>query len=333
MLKKSRNPAIDFSKFIASLMVIGLHTVFLEDINYEVNFVIVHILFRLSVPFFVICTGFYLSLSLESHSYSYLSIHRQELKLIKMYSFWTIIYLLLSIPKWIQSGWFSISAFKDFVVATITNGSHYHLWYIISLIYALPIFWLIAKFVKNKSVIVVLAVMLYSFQLIVSGYGFFLPENVFYTLKTTEWFWALYRAVFFMLPFLILGKIVATGIIMTKRTAFFGTIISITLLFAEVYLLRSLQVGMSFYIMTMPTMYFLFQLILQISFPFNVHVCTILGASSTLIYCIHPAIYELLNKFFSGQSFLYILTAFLSVVFSVVYIVIKRRISKNRSEE
>lgn len=329
MLKKSRNSAIDFFKFIASLMVVGLHTGLFEDVNHEVNFVIVHILFRLSVPFFVICTGYYLSLSLESHSYSYRSIHRQELKLIKMYTFWTIIYLLLSIPNWVQSGWFSIGAFKDFAVATIIKGSHYHLWYIISLIYALPIFWLIAKFLKNKYMILILAVMLYSFQLIVSGYGFFLSDAVLHALKMTELFWSLYRAIFFMLPFLIIGKLLATGIRMTKKTAILGCIISIFLLVAEIYLLRIfLQVGMSFYIMTMPTMYFLFQLILQISIPVNVHVCTILGASSTLIYCIHPAIFELLNMFFSSQSCLCILTALFSVMFSVVYIVIKRRLLK-----
>ena len=55
-----RNAAIDLAKYIASIFIIGIHTGFFSDINQTLAFVFQNIIFRTAVPFFAVCTGFFL---------------------------------------------------------------------------------------------------------------------------------------------------------------------------------------------------------------------------------------------------------------------------------
>ena len=149
----NRNYTIDLFKFISSILIIGIHTNLLIDINDTMNFAFVDIICRLAVPFFAVCSGYFLSKSLAKNEFRAKPIKKQELKLIKLYALWTLLYLLYSIPTWIKTGWMSVGAFKDYALATVTQGCHYHLWYLISLIYALPLFYLCVRFIKNRKLL------------------------------------------------------------------------------------------------------------------------------------------------------------------------------------
>lgn len=145
-----RNYTVDLFKFISSLLIIGIHTNLFVDINDTLNFAFVDIICRLAVPFFAVCSGYFLSKSLSKNEYGAKPIKKQEWKMIKLYALWAVLYLAYSIPTWIKSGWMSFGAFKDYALATVTQGCHYHLWYLISLIYALPLFYLCARFIKKQ---------------------------------------------------------------------------------------------------------------------------------------------------------------------------------------
>ena len=55
-----RKPAIDIFKFIAAILVITIHTDPLLSISETANFIQVHYIARVAVPFFIVCTGFFI---------------------------------------------------------------------------------------------------------------------------------------------------------------------------------------------------------------------------------------------------------------------------------
>lgn len=200
-----RNYTVDLFKFISSLLIIGIHTNLFVDINDTLNFAFVDIICRLAVPFFAVCSGYFLSKSLSKNEYGAKPIKKQEWKMIKLYALWAVLYLAYSIPTWIKSGWMSFGAFKDYALATVTQGCHYHLWYLISLIYALPLFYLCARFIKNRKLLFVLMIALYIIKAISYGYARWLPTFIQTIFGIGGKFSALFDAVFLLLPLLLLG--------------------------------------------------------------------------------------------------------------------------------
>ncbi len=59
--------SIDLAKFIAAILVIGIHTRPFCEISKICDFYFVEIICRLAVPFFAVCTGYYLT---DQMSYS-----------------------------------------------------------------------------------------------------------------------------------------------------------------------------------------------------------------------------------------------------------------------
>ena len=175
-MTERRNTTLDLAKYIAALMVIGLHTRFLAEISETANFIVTQILFRVAVPFFAVCTGYLLapklSLGPGSMNANYHVIIRQERHLIPVYCIWTVLYLFFSIPKWIENGWFSAWAFVDYGIAAVRDGSHYHLWYLLDLIYAYPILLILLHFLNRNKVLPVSAA-LYLVYAIHYGYRSF----------------------------------------------------------------------------------------------------------------------------------------------------------------
>ena len=105
----------------------------------------------------------------------------------------------------------SFGAFKDYALATVTQGCHYHLWYLISLIYALPLFYLCVRFTKNRKLLFVLMIVLYIIKAISYGYTQWLPTFMQTIFGIGGKFSALFDAVFLLLPLLLLGFFIGTG--------------------------------------------------------------------------------------------------------------------------
>ena len=58
---KARNNSLDIVKFIAALLVVGVHANFLNDISPTVAKVVNAALGRMAVPFFACVTGYFLT--------------------------------------------------------------------------------------------------------------------------------------------------------------------------------------------------------------------------------------------------------------------------------
>ena len=323
-----RNYTIDLFKFISSILIIGIHTNLFVDINDALNFAVVDIICCLAVPFFAVCSGYFLSKSLSKNEYGAKPIKKQEWKMIKLYALWTLLYLLYSIPTWVKTGWMSFGAFKDYALATVTQGCHYHLWYLISLIYALPLFYLCVRFTKNRKLLFVIMIVLYIIKALSYGYSPWLPGFMQSAFQIGNKFSALFDAVFLLLPLLLLGFFITQKKISLKFSLI-GFIVSFILLTVEAFTLKVFgQESVSFIFMTFPTAYFLFSLISQINWNLNGKVCTLLGSASLIIYCFHPMIVELFIDIVPSSIILFLGTAIISVLLSLMLMLIKARIKK-----
>lgn len=325
---RTRNYTIDLFKFISSILIIGIHTSLFVDINDTLNFAFVDIVCRLAVPFFAVCSGYFLSKSLAKSEYEAKPIKKQEWKLIKLYVLWTVLYLLYSIPTWIKTGWMSFGAFKDFALATFKVGSHYHLWYLISLIYALPLFYLCVKFIKNRRVLFIMMLVFYIVKALSYGYSQWLPTFLQTAFRMGNRFSALFDAVFLLLPLLLLGFFVSQKKI-SKKVSLISFIVSFILLIVEAFTLKSFgQESVSFIFMTFPTAYFLFSLISQLNWKLNGKVCSALGASSLIIYCFHPMAIELFGDWQINSIALFVISSVVSVIVALTVCVLKNNYSK-----
>lgn len=330
-MKSSRNSAVDVAKFVAALMVIGIHTAIFSDINDTIYFSVVHIICRVAVPFFAVCTGYYIgskvsfSEKLETTKANQTVFFRQWKKSLILYAVWTGLYLLFSIPFWIQIGWFSPMAFVDYAHATLTSGSHYHLWYLLDVIYSLPVAYFLLKWVPYRhwrsliSVLWVVAIFAYTYKSFLSGHllvGF--------------------EVVGRFSGLLVLLSLILTGVYISKETkksrGFYcvGLCLSIAAVSAEAFLLRYLGIEkVSFIIFTLPTAYFLFHVIFE-TISLRGGYATFLGRLSTFVYCIHPMFIETIGKVSSNSVVTYLLVTCLSVIAGCFYNLLKGKLNKKK---
>lgn len=177
-----RDNTIDIGKFIASILVILIHTTVFDDVGsfiWQFDAIL-----RLAVPFFIVCSGYYLGkrLQIETGKIAKTKFNNDASfsfckKMCGIYIIWSIVYLVVLIPNWIQTGWFSPMAFVDWGIATILRGSYYHLWYILYMIYAVVIFEIFLKKLPMRAYPYVIVV-LYVIEVGQYGYRCFLPESV-----------------------------------------------------------------------------------------------------------------------------------------------------------
>lgn len=300
---QQRNTAIDFAKYIASLMVAAIHVGLFADVNDTLYFLTVHIVCRVAVPFFAVCTGYFLARHLvfrdrlEKTESNRNVVATQWKKLITLYVLWTIAYQFYSVPGWIETGWFSVFAFVDYGIAAITQGSHYHFWYLWGMIYTLPVFYLLLRFVSIRG-LKASVVILWAAKVTVYAYGAFLPEPLCGMIEL----FGKANTFLTILPLLLLGTIIAMETERPARNCGLGFCVSFLLLAAEAWILRSCgQNAVSYIIFTLPTAYCLFHLVLHARIPLPASVTKNLGASSTFIYCVHPMLVETTDAIFTNS--------------------------------
>lgn len=67
-----------------------------------------------------------------------------------VYLLWALIYILLSLPGWYQSGWWEIKVIRDCIISVLFKGGRYHLWYLLAIIYAMPILYIIMCLISRR---------------------------------------------------------------------------------------------------------------------------------------------------------------------------------------
>lgn len=133
--------AVDIAKFIMAILVVSLHVYPFEGINETLHYYTINWFSRIAVPFFFICTGFFLYSSLESGNKEH--IKKYCLHILQLYLLWTIIYIPLIVHDRIMGKDYGILKHifllgRDFVF----SGSYTQLWYLPSTLMAVGMLYL-----------------------------------------------------------------------------------------------------------------------------------------------------------------------------------------------
>lgn len=200
------------------------------------------------------------------------------------------------------------------------------MWYLLSLLYALPIFWACLTFVKKEWLLPVSA-LLWIVKAISYGYIQLIPDEIRNILLWMDKFPALRDAVFCILPLLLLG----THIRMEKKkdTVFkvLGFAFAFSALCVEAFFLKGKGASaVSYIFFTYPTAYFLMELILEIRCKGLKKISGILGQVSLVVYCVHPMIGEVTDKVLANSAFHYIVTVVLAAGIGFVLVFMKEKL-------
>ena len=191
-MKKRENNILDILKFVAAILILGAHA---SPIINSKSFDLFYgeYLFRFCVPLFIISSGFFFESIDKSKKKKYIK------RILYLYIFSTLLYL----PMYYNQG------IKSIIINILTG--YWHLWYLVALLIALCIVYIFDEKFKNtsnKSYIIVISLLILC--------GAFFDEyhkiiNVPYLdviLKTADIMIGEWRAIFFSLPMLLIGKLI-----------------------------------------------------------------------------------------------------------------------------
>lgn len=325
----SRNNILELVKLILALFVMLIHTHWFSEKNiflWQFDAVL-----RLAVPFFIMLNGYFLAKKL-SFSDGRVTICQNNRKIFFRYlqttgiryGFWSLLYLAVSIPSWISSGWFSPFAFFDWIVAFFIKGSYFHLWYLLYLLYAIFIFWLIGRIVPVK-LYPLLAIPLYLIEVLQYGYRQISPsflQPLFPIFDTIPAISALTR----VLPFFLFGVYLYFRPSKRASLQLFCFFVSFLLLVIERnFLLSHDQLAVSYIFFMLPAAVFFFQNILSLSQKKWSPPFVLPGRISNYIYFIHPFFLFFADILPVSSFFRCIVWMTLSIVTS--YFLAKKRVS------
>ena len=313
----SRLRSIDFFKWMASLMIISIHASLFSDLSDCLYFFTVQIAARMAVPYFAITSGYLIASKVNSQSIIGGTSERRFyyshwIKMIRIYLGCTAVYLVYSIPSWIATGWFSPWAFVDYFIATAIRGSHYHLWYLLSAIYAFPLFCFFLIKIRTRYFLPA-AIGLYFVKVLWYAYRPFTPQVLRTVWNCFDIFDAVANGFFCVLPFFLAGAFQYKHPLIKKNNLCWISAISFLFLSAEAILLSKAGIVLYSYIfLTFPTAYFAFSLILRTQPLIDADLCKKLGKSSLPVYCFHPIVLETIAPFTSNTVVRFLFTALLT---------------------
>lgn len=298
-MNKKENGTIDIAKFVFSLLIVSIHTQPFIDCSEVFNCYFENVFSRMAVCLFFVISGYYFFKGIDFENGKIKKSKGNRKKLLRyvvrvsvLYTVWSIIYLLLMIPEWYETGWFSFNAFLDFGISFFFKQSYYHLWFLLSLIYAIPIMYFVLRFIKLKFFAIV-SLIIYIFGVLSDSYSFIgLPINVISQTMLSV-FPRLRTVIFCVIPLISISLLVDKINISAKKS------ISLALCFFTGYSVEAMLIysftenkdNFTYLLLTIPTALLMFSALKMI----NIEIKNgyLLRKSSTIIYCVHPLIINL----------------------------------------
>lgn len=322
MVKSKRYAGIDYFRFFAALLIVAIHTSPLSDYSSIADFIFTGIIARIAVPFFFITSGFFL---ISRYAYNNEKLISFIKKTALIYGLAIIIYL----PINIYNKYFYMDNLLPNIIKDIAfDGTLYHLWYLPASVIGAVIAWYSVKKLGYTKAFLISAA-LYLIGLFGDSY-YGISKNIpvlneFYNLifQITDY---TRNGIFFAPVFFVMGGFIADNRIRLKfKKCILGFVFCFALMIAEGMILHTfnLQRHDSMYIFLLPSIYFLFNILLGIKGKTNIDLRTI----SLYIYIIHPMmivivrfaskIFKVSDLFIDNGIVHYITVCMLSVVFSI----------------
>lgn len=270
-----RNNSVDAFRFLASIIVIAIHTRPVSG-NSMFAFWINEVFNRMAVPFFVVCSGYFLA---QSNNYK-----KFWINIFKLYITASLIFLICHIIEWNNTGWLSIHSFFDWMFSFFVSGSYYHLWYLLAILYALPLLIFFNRLFKSKSTYILMTFLLWCLQCFL--YVFQIDGNPLLKIVAIT---------IRVLPLLMLGKVISSKENLSKNTIK-KYMLALVLLSIEVFILRYKGFSQfSYVIFTLPVAAYGFQCVLHIRDFSPLKKYNKYFRLNTEIYIYHPLVIFILS--------------------------------------
>lgn len=339
---QSEYNAIDIMKFVCTLMVVIIHVSpfgsselkIMELINYVVKFCFV----RIAVPFFFVCSGFFLYRKTDYNNFSAVPVKRYIIRMFKLYCIWSAIYFPLCYSDIFHNSKGILNGALLYIKNFFLVGSYYHLWYFTALIFAtVVVSFLIYKKIKIRNIIIASAVLYVLGVFTQSWLGLIEPlravfpsiwhicsliKSVILTSRN-----GLFEGILFVG---IGAQIAYNGFKIPFKKALLGMIISYVLLFCEAVFVLKMRFVREYdmYFFLVPAVYFTFGVVQNWRIPSSSSAFKTLRSLSSLVFFTHVLVLWGIRKIFShiglgtDEGFvLFASTALFSIALS--YLIIK----------
>lgn len=143
--------SLDLCKFIMAFAVIAIHTDPLVDCSNTAMSRIGYLFLSMAVPFFFLTSGYLLAAKLLfpfSRQEDLSKIRRYMTKILKMYLLWTLLYLPMALWHFVATGKTLHRAIQLYIQGFFFVGQQYNswpLWYLLSTFYTLGVLYLLLK--------------------------------------------------------------------------------------------------------------------------------------------------------------------------------------------
>ena len=291
---------IDVMKIIFAILVVGIHSGIMQNTDSTIQWMLFHGIFRLAVPFFFVCSGFFLGIKLYKNTDTkdgIIQIKKYIKRLCIPFVFWLIIGLPMEIYELIGNGFIMIILKLLRKIIFYPWGA---LWYVLAVIIASII--IIPFYKRNKiEYAIILGAILYVFALLCNSYYFLIEKTVIKDIvdKYLGIFISARNGLFVGLFFVTIGIYIAKTINNDKRdfNVRFHTflfIITYLLLLLEIFLIKNFKHQDDHSLFVMLPVFISELLIVVKRFDGNINTKT-LRNYSTGIYFIHRPIINFFN--------------------------------------
>lgn len=323
--------SIDKFRLIAAILIIAIHIYPLASINETLDFIFTHVICRIGVPIFLMITGFFV---LPGAIQDRKKLITYTKKIIRVY----IISMIIYFPVNIYAGKLKGIGFIGILKEIFINGTFYHLWYFPALILGIWITYYLIKNIKEKKVRIIV-IILYIIGLFGDSY-YGLTEKLAITKNIYNVIFNIFEytrnGLFYVPVFIYLGYMIKCGNLkINRKQNIIYIIIAMILMIIEGLILHhfKLQKHDSMYIMLIPLMILLFNLIIKNKGENNKKIRNI----STTIYIMHPIfiilirgvakVIHLQNIMIENSLINYILVVIATIIFSICFEKVKEKVS------
>ena len=286
---------IDILKFVLAILVVGIHTLDPETMLRPI--------LRIAVPMFFIISS-YLFFLKQSNLYTHIERRRAlksyVIRILKLYLFWFIIWLPLTVR---DRGWasnFNIYTPLEIIRGFLFGSTFKASWFLMASLIGVAIVWYFTERKVRDRCLLILGVVAYSFCCLTSSY-----HNLLFSSPLMHKVYSNYALMFsdpinsfpVSLLFVVLGKILAQSEIYVKRTKLVGTLLlSLIVVYVEFFLTSYFGFALfdDCFFFLAPVSLCLFILVGQSKSRNTSFDTRGLRASSTIIYCSHASIAKLI---------------------------------------
>lgn len=303
---------LDIAKFICSLLVVMIHTA--PFVDYPIaHFYTVNVVARTAVPLFFAVSGFLLfgRMTYENGKLVDSPQNRSRMlqylkKTVRLYILWAVFYLLVLLPDWYLSGWWGWVAVKDAVYAFLIKGTFAHLWYLLAVIWAIPILYMLLRVVPLRTLRVIAAVLWFS-ECLYTTYSWLGCDRIAFMTFLAEKLPVVFSSTRCALPLMTFGA--SLGVIPHPRPA--AARLRRVLLFGGIWILEASAIyfsvpGHNHFSSVLVSPFFIHAvldfLISGKQIPVPAPVQRIMRETNLIIYCLHPLVIHLLKKTGMGSG-------------------------------